>query len=165
MRTSQAAPPGAGTVPTGSPTPTPTPTPPASVATGATRLVVSTGVLGGVGCSSERFELTMASQELVTFGCPPGSSEAGAPGADLVEQRRRVLRPEDTRAVATELERLVEVPMPAMCFYDGRAYALVVERGAATTRYLDDDYNCLHDKSVKYTRSLAPLTARLRAAP
>lgn len=171
--------PGPGAPPTGSSTPTPTapptptppptptapPTPPASVASGATRLVVSTGVLGGVGCNSERFELTMATQELVTFGCPPGSGEPGAPRVDLVEQRRRVLRPEDSRSIAAELERLVEVPMPSMCLYDGRAYALTVERGATSTRYIDEDYNCLHDKSVKYTRSLGALTGLLRAAP
>jgi hypothetical protein len=107
----------------------------------------------------------MATQELVTFGCPPGSGEPGAPRVDLVEQRRRVLRPEDSRSIAAELERLVEVPMPSMCLYDGRAYALTVERGATSTRYIDEDYNCLHDKSVKYTRSLGALTGLLRAAP
>ncbi len=150
--------------PPGSSTSTP-PVPPTSVASGATRLVVSTGVLGGVGCNSERFELTVATQELVTFGCPPGSGEPGGPRVDPVEQRRRVLRPEDSRTIAAELERLVEVPMPTMCLYDGRAYALTVERGGTTTRYIDEDYNCLHDKSAKYTRSLAALTGLLRAAP
>lgn len=121
-------------------------------------------MLGGAGCTAERYELTLATQELVTFGCLPWSREAGPPSYELVEQRRGVLGEADARAVAAELEKLAEVPMPTLCSYDGRAFGLTVERGATTTSYLDDDYNCHHDTAVKYTSSLSPLTALLRAA-